>query len=134
MARTLVCLCVLAGVAAADTDPELLPAWAQEPALLEWSTSVRIDWGVTTRTSVDVARAITPPPRELTTGWGIAADADVSLPIANSFRIGAFGEARWLELFGGGELVITGAPANLDMFQYTGEGVLVVRGGGGRDH
>jgi hypothetical protein len=121
---------VLAGNVVA-ADPPV--SWRRDPALLEWSTWVRVGWGVTTEADPPAARVVTPQQPDITTRWELGLGADVSLPLTHAVRLGAFGEARGLEPFAGGELVVTRAPADLDMFWYRGEGVWIVRAGGGRE-
>jgi len=121
---------VLAGNVIAAEEPV---SWRRDPALLEWSTWVRIGWGVTTESDPPAARSTTPQQPDITTTWELGLGADVSLPLTHDVRLGAFGEARGLEPFAGGEVVVTRAPADLDMFWYRGEGVWIVRAGGGRE-
>jgi hypothetical protein len=111
--------------------------WREKPAVIEWSTWVRLGVGVASEPPNTAALAVgdgsfQAPRRNsiLQTGLG----AELSMPVGKSVRIGAWGELQDLNPFGGLELLVTRAPAELDVFQYTGEGVLMLRAGGNRTH
>jgi hypothetical protein len=122
--------------AAADVDRSITGDWRTTPATFEWSTWVRLGAGVGELPATTTARAVGEPmPRgEAGLTWQSGLGIDVSLPIGRRFRIGAWAEMQGWDAFGGFELVATRAPAGLDMFQYDGEGVWVLRGGGNRTH
>lgn len=138
MIAVLVALC---GVAAGHPPPEIAVdppiRWRETPARFEWSTWVRIGFGVESAVEPADLAAIgaQPLPREtqiLT--WATGLGAEVSIPLGRRLRAGLWAELAGLEPMGGAELVLTRAPARLDLFWYTGEGVWTVRAGGGRDH
>ena len=108
--------------------------WHNDRATFEWSTWIRLGYGVVRETSYQVARsdAATPPSptrvedqrQYLDAGLG----ADVTFPIPTSrVRMGPWIELRPHGTFVGAELNIAGKP--LDMFFYEGERVLSIRGG-----
>ncbi len=142
----LVTLCV---IAAAHADPPARPAvrrsplvlepvvsrdWKRHRATVEWSTWLRAGYGVHHERPELLARGIVAPQMERTTGFEGALGADVTYAFPTSrIRIGGWAELRGLTPVGGAELLIAAAPRNLDMFFYSGEGVLAVRAGAGRD-
>lgn len=116
--------------------PEIAVADDARP-LVEWSTWVRLGYGVAHVESDAVARATapsSPPAIERQRTFAAALGWELSLPLTRSgdLRIGP-----WVELRGfsehpvaGGEIVFTAAPKKLDLFFYEGSGVLAVRAGG----
>lgn len=120
---------------AVDAGARPPPPPEPEPArpLVEWSTWVRIGWGVESGDSSTVAaRSTVPAERTQTMAWEGAIGADFTLPIAaeGDVRVGPWIEARGLSVVGGGELVIAALPKRLDMFWYEGQGQLSLRAGG----
>jgi hypothetical protein len=117
-----------------DPEPETIPA---RPAF-EWSTWVRVAYGVATDDAQPRARIVTPQPvpeDHGDHGWESAAGIDLTVAIGPSgkVRLGPWGEIRTSsDAVIGGELVLAGRPAKLDMFWYAGEGVLIARAGGNR--
>jgi hypothetical protein len=126
----------------AEPDPvDLGPRdWrgAENAALLDWSTWVRVAGGLTSERPelppALVARAANLAPAQLHNSVQGAVGVDLSLPIGRTrVRVGPWLELRGFDAFVGGELVVTGAPGHLDLFLFDGEGALTVRGGGGAD-
>ena len=124
----------LARVAAAQqlvAPDDTVSSWRETPALLEWSTWFRLGFGVGS-TGADVAQRTTQPtPPQTTTRWETGLGLEGSLRMGHRIRLGAWTELRGTEGYAGGELVITQAPRSLDMFLYRGEGVFMLRAGGG---
>jgi len=110
--------------------------WHDDRAIFEWSTWLRLGWGVATESSYQVVAArtdATEPPsamkveerRQMFDG---SVGAEVTLPIPSSrVRFGPWFELRPHGTFVGGELSIAGSP--LDMFMYEGERAYTLRGG-----
>ena len=123
-----------AGTAAAHPppEPEERIDWRDSRAFFEWSTWMRLGFGVE-RVPVDnVARTVTPPSTSDThdqrTLWDPALGADVTLPLpTGKVRMGPWIELRPKGVFAGGELSIAGG--DLDMFWNDGEKVYTVRAG-----
>jgi hypothetical protein len=117
---------------------------AAEPALragddlyrppIEWSSWIRVGYGVE-RSAPDLeARAITLPTMRATSSWqgALGADASLALSIHGNVRFGAWTEQRGLtarDAFVGGELVLTAVPSHWDEFMYDGSGILALRAG-----
>lgn len=111
--------------------------WRGRPALLEWSTWFRLGWGVTSARDTVIARTVGSPVEHQHYGrtWQTGLGIEGSVPIAKSTtRLGAWAELRGTELFGGGEVLVTGSPKHFDLFFYDGEGILALRAGGSRDN
>jgi hypothetical protein len=102
--------------------------WRDERAFFEWSTWIRIGYGVE-RVPVDTAaRSTQPPQHDQRTAWDPALGASMTIPLpTDKVRLGPWIELRPQGVFGGGELSIAGD--ELDMFQYEGERVYSLRGG-----
>jgi hypothetical protein len=108
--------------------------WHDDRAFFEWSTWLRLGYGVARETSYQAARttAVEPPSvvkvedqRQMVDA---AIGADVTFPIPTSrVRLGPWLELRPHGTFVGGELSIAGK--SLDMFMYDGEAVYNLRGG-----
>lgn len=141
--RALLVLVALTRLAAArpppppDEDPYEGGSWRDHPARIEWSTWLRLGYGVAYERSDTAARTTTPtPPTDDDSHhghWELGAGVEASLVLTRHSRIGAWAELRGRQGFGGAELIITGAPRSIDMFLYQGEGVLALRGGIGPD-
>ena len=141
--RALLVLALLARVALAHPPPPPPDdevsyddgSWRSHPARIEWSTWLRLGYGVAYERSETAARTTTPPVDDDRRDgrWDFGAGVEASLVLTQHGRIGAWAELRGREGFGGAELIITGAPRSLDMFLYKGEGVLALRGGIGPD-
>lgn len=119
-------------------DPVELASEPERP-LVEWSTWVRVAVGVAPA-STDASPRVTSPDGDAgtgrETGWETALGAELSLPLtrAGTLRLGPWAEARTSSgPVLGGQLVLAGRPAKLDMFFYEGEGVWTLRAGGNRD-
>jgi hypothetical protein len=139
--RILGLLILLAAAPAAADSPHHYLAedrdvieWRDDRALFEWSTWIRLGFGVERTASETAARATQPTPAyDQHTRWDPALGVDVTLPLpTRKVRMGP-----WLELtrdgvFGGGELSIAGK--DLDMFWYRGERVYTVRAGASTTH
>ncbi|MBA3465551.1 MAG: hypothetical protein H0T46_36800 [Deltaproteobacteria bacterium] len=110
-------------------------SWRDHPGRIEWSTWLRLGYGAAYERSDTAARTTTPPAGEDRRHgrWDFGVGAEASLVLTRYSRVGAWAELRGREGFGGGELIITGAPRSIDMFLYKGEGVLALRGGIGPD-
>ncbi|MBA3391553.1 MAG: hypothetical protein H0T89_02860 [Deltaproteobacteria bacterium] len=107
--------------------------------MIEWSSWVRVGYGIAhpTTAPASVARTVLPdPPREQATAWDLAIGAEATLPLNDSgdLRVGPWVEARALTIVGGAELQLGGIPRSLDMFWYRGQGQLTVRVGGNATH
>lgn len=104
-------------------------SWREDRALLEWSTWVRLGFGLESAPVENVARSTVPPPtHDRHSKWDAALGADVTFPLPTSkVRLGPWVELRPDGVFGGGELSIAGS--DLDMFWYKGEHVYTVRAG-----
>ena len=116
-----------------DDEPDRYD-WRDRPAIVEWSTWFRLGYGVESERVTLLGARTTAEPVDQHTTWQTALGADFSLPLGKSVRIGAWGEARGWEPFVGGELLITKAPRDLDMFFYKGEGIWSLRGGVSQEH
>jgi hypothetical protein len=102
---------------------------------MEWSTWVRVAYGSAPAEDRARPRVVVPgveiESRER--GWEMAGGAELNLPVGR-VRVGPWIEARTSSgVVAGGQLTIAAVPAELDMFWYRGEGVLVVRAGGNRE-
>ena len=132
---TLVLLGLCAGTAAARPPPEPEEESTNRPSI-EWSTWFRLGFGyAVAQPPASLPRMVEAPVRAPGTAWAVGLGAEASVGIANGgdVRFGLWGELRGTELFGGGQLVVTGVPEKLDMFLYNGEGVLMLRAGGNPD-
>lgn len=131
-------LVVTAGTAAAHPPPpppdEEPISWRRDRAFLEWSTWVRLGFGVASTPADNVARSTSPQPtHDQHTLWDAALGADVTFPLPTpTVRLGPWVELRPDGVFGGGELSIAGR--DLDMFWYEGERVWSVRAGSSMTH
>ena len=137
--RTLVVVAALCRIAAAHPPPppeiaEDSGDWRDEPARIEWSTWLRLGYGVEHARAAVAARATSPVPDPETSRWETGLGIDASLTLTSHTRFGAWAELRGTQGFAGAELVLSGAPRSLDMFLYRGEGVLVARAGVGPEH
>jgi hypothetical protein len=138
--RSLVIAIVVAsaGSAAAHPPPpddyEQPIEWRRDRAFLEWSTWIRLGFGVENTPVANIPRSTQPPElHDQHTMWDAALGADVTLPIpTRKARLGLWGELRPQGVFGGGELSIAGD--SLDMFWYEGERVLSMRAGSSTTH
>lgn len=136
--RALLVACALGavgGVASADQG------WKEDRAFFEWSTWVRLSYGVSRveePTSASAARMITPTPvtYDQVGGFETAIGADFMLPIPTKhLRLGPWLEVRSLhEVVSGIELQVARSPRDLRMFWYDGEGVWSIRAGGSSAH
>ncbi|MBL9018376.1 MAG: hypothetical protein JNL83_29590 [Myxococcales bacterium] len=139
--RALLVLVALCGTAIARPPPppeEIADSgsWRDHPARIEWSTWVRLAYGWAEPRAAAVAARTTEPttaPDDGASRWDAGVGIEASLVVGRHSRLGAWAELRGTQGFGGAELVLTGAPASLDMFLYKGEGVLALRGGIGPD-
>lgn len=129
-ALILATLAALGGIAHADQ------AWKEDRAFVEWSTWVRLGYGVARVEEPAGAspRSVTPqpPPTYDQVGSAQAAlGADFMLPIPTKHtRLGPWVEVRSMhEVVSGLELQIARSPRDLRMFWYDGEGVWSVRAG-----
>ncbi|HEY5922255.1 MAG TPA: hypothetical protein VIV11_11320 [Kofleriaceae bacterium] len=111
--------------------------WRDDRAFFEWSTWIRLGFGVE-RTPVEnqnLARSSQPPSQlhDQTAMGDAALGADVTLPIPTSkVRLGPWIELRPQGVFGGAEVSIAGD--DLDMFMYDGERVYTLRAGSSMTH
>jgi hypothetical protein len=130
-------LVAAAPVAASPPPPddyEEPTSWRRDRAFLEWSTWIRLGFGVE-RVAVENAARSTLPPQlhDQQTAWDAAIGADVTLPIPTSnVRMGPWFELRPQGVFAGAELSIAGG--DLDMFWYDGEVVYALRAGSSTTH
>jgi hypothetical protein len=138
--RIFVVLALLTRVAAAQPPPELAydePIdWRNDRALAEWSSWIRLGYGVASEARDVIARSTTPTPaqfHDIRGAGDIALGADLTLPLPTSkVRMGPWIELRPDDVVGGVELSIGGKP--LDMFAYEGERTIVARAGLGLSH
>lgn len=129
-------LLVTAGTATAHPPPpppEDDIDWHRDRALFEWSTWIRLGFGVERAPVDNVARSTMPPAlHEQATMWDAGLGVDVTLPLPTSrVRLGPWIELRPRGVFGGAEVSIAGG--DLDMFWYRGERVYSLRAGGSMD-
>jgi hypothetical protein len=103
---------------------------------VEWSSWVRVAYGVASATTAPRRRVSSPSAMhsadDRTQGWEVALGADLTLGVGRggALRLGPWIEARSSsDAVAGVELVLSAAPAALDMFWYRGEGVLIARAG-----
>ncbi len=87
----------------------------------------------------DVARSTTttPAPAGQEAAWelGLGAEATIGISGSGDVRIGPWLEVRGLhDVVAGGEVVVQRVPKSIDMFFYSGQGVLMLRGGGNTEH
>jgi hypothetical protein len=110
-------------------DYEEPTSWRRDRAFFEWSTWLRLGFGVEREPSDTVARSTQPTAsHDQTTLWEPALGIDVTLPVpTRAVRMGPWLELRPQGVFAGGELSIAGG--DLDMFWYEGERVYTVRAG-----
>jgi hypothetical protein len=127
------CICwVTLSVAAAEPTLRAGDDLYRPP--IEWSSWMRVGYGVE-RSAPDLeARAITLPTTRATSSWqgALGADASLALSIRGNVRFGAWTEQRGLaahDAFVGGELVLTAVPSHWDEFLYDGSGILALRAG-----
>jgi hypothetical protein len=141
--RILVALVLLAAVADArpfiayDEPPpeEHEPRdWRSDRAFAEWSSWIRLGYGVASESRDVAARTLTPTAsHELRGDWDAGLGGDVTFPLPTSkVRMGPWLELRPDDIVGGVEVSIAGK--SLDMFFYEGERALIVRAGGGLSH
>lgn len=132
---TLVVILLAGRAALAHPPPELATdeptRWQTDRALLEWSTWIRLGYGMASEPIPGAAaRTATPLPLAHATAgaWDVGLGAEVTFPLPTPrWRLGPWIELRPSGVFTGGELAIAGAP--LDMFMYEGERVYAVRAG-----
>jgi hypothetical protein len=114
-------------------DPGCEPRSSRARPLVEWSTWLRLGFGVAPAEPDTAARATMPPaPVEQASAWEAALGAEVTLPITDSgnLRVGPWLEARGTTIVAGGQLALTAVPRSIDMFFYRGSGILALRVGG----
>jgi hypothetical protein len=115
-----------------DECPDERPATPRRPAI-EWSTWFRIGFGMQDERADAVPRMTEPPPvTGQDTAWelGLGIEASLGITQRGNLRVGPWIEVRGLrEVVAGGEIVLTAVPKKIDMFFYTGQGILAVRGG-----
>jgi hypothetical protein len=144
MRRTgLVLLLMIVGVADVAARPPPPPEEEEEEreekrGTIEWSTWLRVAYGVGPEEPEIRARVVSPEPErdEGMNGWEVGAGADLTFGVSKSgnVRIGPWAEVRTSsDAVVGGELLLAARPKELDMFWYEGEGVWIVRAGGNRD-
>jgi len=130
----LVLILVSTATAVAQPPPPPEPTPGPRRPAIEWSSWVRVAYGVAHHDDAPgAARLVTPPAESRDLGFEAGLGVDLTAPLSSSGdrRFGIWAEARTSSLpVVGAELLIGAAPARLDMFFYEGEGVLVVRGGG----
>jgi len=127
-------LCARAAWAHPPPEPE---EEVSERPRWEWSSWIRLAYGQTGLASPSATplaatgSTTTPPPPAMTSGWEGALGADVTLGVTSSgdTRVGPWVELRGFHAVAGVELALTAVPHELDMFQYDGQGVLIVRAG-----
>ena len=109
-------------------------SWRRDRAFLEWSTWLRLGFGVERVPAGAIARSTQPAPSpEQRTLWDPAVGIDVTLPVpAPALRMGPWLELRPQGWFAGGEVSLAGR--DLDMFWYEGERVYTVRAGSSMTH
>jgi hypothetical protein len=109
--------------------PEEPTDWHKDRAFFEWSTWIRLGFGVARTPVENVARSTQPPDlHDQHAAWDAALGVDVTLPIPTKrVRLGPWIELRPQGVFAGGELSIAGR--DLDMFWYEGERVYTLRAG-----
>lgn len=109
------------------TDDDI--SWRNDRAWLEWSTWIRLAYGMASEPLDNgaLARTTTPAASHAVAGaWDIGLGAEVTVPLPTKhWRVGPWIELRPTGVFTGGELSIAGAP--LDMFMYEGERVYALR-------
>ncbi len=130
---------LIMGAGASAHCPPYEEAPAPHRPALEWSTWVRFGGrSGDSRPPLAVPRTAMPAPTE-DRAWSDvegALGADLSLGVAahGDVRLGGWAEATTnTRPVAGGELVIAAAPKKLDLFQFEGQGILVLRAGGNRD-
>jgi len=134
IARIALLLLVPATTAHADQPPPVDPP-PRPP--VEWSTWYRLGYGAASTVSAMAERSTTEPPqRDVAGRWenGLGADATLAVASEGDLRLGAWVEwpiTRWPA--GGIELLVGATPSKLDMFWYTGEGIIVARAGGNHE-
>ncbi|HSD86874.1 MAG TPA: hypothetical protein VLB44_05145 [Kofleriaceae bacterium] len=115
--------------------PELVEpeptSWRDDRAFFEWSSWIRLAYGMQNTPSDVIARSITPTPTRLYDregAWDVGLGADMTFPFPTKhWRLGPWIELRPQGVFTGGELSIAGQ--DLDMFMYEGERVYTLRVG-----
>jgi hypothetical protein len=117
--------------------PDEYPEEPKKP-LVEWSSWVRVAYG-DAPAPIEARPRVTSPvgePDARDQGWETAGGIDATFAIARDgrLRIGPWAEVRTSsDAVVGGEVLLAGAPEELDMFWYKGEGVLIGRVGGNRE-
>ncbi len=136
---------VLAGVLAVAGEawgrpppPDEYPEEEPKKPAIEWSTWVRVAYGAAPAAVEARPRVTSPvdPPDARDQGWETAGGIEATVGIADGgrVRVGPWAEVRTSsDAVVGGEIVIAGAPRELDMFWYRGEGVVMGRFGGNRE-
>lgn len=133
--RILVALLFLTGIAHARPylawDGEPPKGWRHDRAIAEWSTWLRLGYGVASEPRDVAARSASPvASHDISGDWDAGLGGDVTFPLPTSkVRMGPWLELRPDDIVGGVEVSIAGKP--LDMFFYEGERALIVRAGGG---
>lgn len=111
-------------------------SWRDDRAIFEWSSWLRLGYGVARETTYEAVAArtdATEPPQLTRVAdqrpmFDAAIGADVTFPIPTSrVRIGPWLELRPHGTYVGGELSVAGRA--LDMFMYEGERAFTARGG-----
>jgi len=123
----------LAKLAEQDQEPEMgeiVIAPSPDRPLIEWSTWLRLGYGVGSQAPRVAARTITPPMPAATEVDEVALAADLSLPVVHGgdLRLGAWGEVRTTSgpVIGAELLVDARHHHGVD---FDGSGVLVLRAG-----
>lgn len=127
---------ILVSVGEAGARPPPPPEEVEEerrPAI-EWSTWLRVGYGVGPEEPEVRARVVVPEAEsDGVSGWEVAGGVDATIGVGRGgdVRVGPWAEVRTSsDAVVGGELMIGGK--KLDMFWYEGERVWVLRAGGNR--
>ena len=129
---TVVILVSVGEAGARPPPPPDEPVVEKRPAI-EWSTWLRVGYGVGPEEPEVRARIVVAEEDEGVSGWEVAGGIDATVGVGRGVRVGPWAEVRTSsDAVVGGEIVLTGRPKKLDMFWYEGEGVWIVRAGGNR--